>query len=276
LAQLFAEKASRMPAPVDSSLLDPSWHHWRILDELAVADFHTGRLASAAAINEQLLAGGRVPEAHQARIRENLGYCRAELAKHDRDVDAGETALPVWMHEVEARQVLEALASVSPARILEWGAGGSTRLFLQRLEGLRHLHSIEHDAAWCELVDRAISDTRLDLHHVPANEAPPPGTIHDAAVWEWASRAERDPAMMRDYVARARSLGGEFDAVFVDGRARSFCIREGFELLRPGGVLVLHDAQRLEYHEALRAVGRPEFLPGWVQGQVCVLRKASA
>lgn len=41
------------------------------------------------------------------------------------------------------------------------------------------------------------------------------------------------------------TLGTSFDFVRVDGRARSLCVREGFELLRPGGVLVMQDAQRV-------------------------------
>jgi hypothetical protein len=35
----------------------------------------------------------------------------------------------------------------------------------------------------------------------------------------------------------------------------------------------LHDAQRTDYHDALRAVGSPVFLTPWKQGQVCLLRK---
>ena len=43
----------------------------------------------------------------------------------------------------------------------------------------------------------------------------------------------------------AATLGTSFDFVRVDGRARSLCVREGFELLRPGGVLAMHDAHRV-------------------------------
>ena len=41
------------------------------------------------------------------------------------------------------------------------------------------------------------------------------------------------------------TLGTSFDFVRVDGRARSLWGREGFELLRPGGGLVMHDAHRV-------------------------------
>ncbi len=69
------------------------------------------------------------------------------------------------------------------------------------------------------------------------------------------------------------TLGTSFDFVRVDGRARSLCVREGFELLRSGGVLVMQDAQREEYRHALNEAGRAVFLDPWVQGQICFVRK---
>jgi hypothetical protein len=59
----------------------------------------------------------------------------------------------------------------------------------------------------------------------------------------------------------------------VDGRARCFCLKEGFDLLRPGGVIVLHDAQRADYHDAVKSLGEAIFLEPWKQGQICLVRK---
>ena len=48
----------------------------------------------------------------------------------------------------------------------------------------------------------------------------------------------------------------------------------GWGLLAPGGVLVVHDAQRDRYRSALMGLGpEPCWLDPWVQGQICVVRK---
>ena len=81
---------------------------------------------------------------------------------------------------------------------------------------------------------------------------------------------------MADYVARPGQLGMEFDFVLVDGRARIHCLVEGWKLLRPGGVILIHDAQRPEYHDTVRSLGRAVFLEPWEQGQICFVRKPEA
>jgi hypothetical protein len=60
----------------------------------------------------------------------------------------------------------------------------------------------------------------------------------------------------------------------VDGRARRFCLKAGWDLLRPGGVLVLHDAQRTDYHDVLFSLGpSPVLLEPWRRGQLALVRK---
>ncbi|MDW8362400.1 MAG: hypothetical protein RMK74_08360 [Myxococcales bacterium] len=80
-------------------------------------------------------------------------------------------------------------------------------------------------------------------------------------------------ARFADYVELPGRLGVRPDLVLVDGRARVHCMREGFCLLRSGGVLLVHDAQREQYGAALSALGRPVFHEPWKIGQLCVVRK---
>jgi hypothetical protein len=182
--------------------------------------------------------------------------------------------LRVWMDPVEHSQVLAALHSLAPSRCLEWGSGGSTQSLLASCEFVREWVSVEHDEAWYQQVRASIDDPRLSLHHVLPDRPLPPGKHSEAEANAWNARAEHEPELMASYVGRPRALGAAtFDFVLVDGRARRFCIQEGFALLRAGGLLILHDAQRTDYHDALRAVGSPVFLTPWKQGQVCLLRK---
>jgi hypothetical protein len=184
------------------------------------------------------------------------------------------TELRVWMDPMEHSQVLAALHALSPSRCLEWGSGGSTQSLLRHCDFVQQWISVEHDAAWFETVRSSIDDRRLSLHHVAPDQPLPPGKHSEAEQNAWNARAEHEPELMASYVGKPRLLGGgAFDFVLVDGRARRFCIREGFDLLRAGGLLILHDAQRTDYHDVLRAVGSPFFLTPWKQGQVCLLRK---
>ena len=183
------------------------------------------------------------------------------------------TDLAVYMHPAELAQVVAVLEAIAPARCLEWGSGGSTRAILQRSPFIQRYVSVEHNADWHAQVARSIDDPRLSLHLVQPDQPVAKGAKKQD-IQAWDLLAETDRSLMRSYVAFPSSLGLTFDFVLVDGRARTFCMQEGFRLLAPGGVMILHDAQRTEYHAAARALGRATFLEPWHQGQVCLLRKA--
>ena len=181
--------------------------------------------------------------------------------------------LPVHMHAIEFSQLLAALHALAPTRCLEWGSGGSTRAVLEECPFIERYDSIEHDRIWYDRVRATVTDRRLFLHHVPPDvpmsTARPTVKEHEA----WGALAETDPTMLAAYAAFPATLGLEFDFVLVDGRARVYCIPVGFRLLRRGGLLVVHDAERTEYHPPLYALGEPVFIEPWKQGQICLLRK---
>jgi hypothetical protein len=186
-----------------------------------------------------------------------------------------EDPLPVYMDPVEFSQVLAVVEAVGPRIIVEWGSGGSTRALLEKVPSIARYVSIEHHGGWVENVRAHVDDPRLELHHVAPNIPMPADDAGREEIIAWDKRCEDEPEAMGTYVGFPRTQGLTPDLVLVDGRARVHCIREGFELLRPGGVLLLHDAQRAAYHEALHACGRPVFLEPFVGGQVCLVRKPS-
>lgn len=187
--------------------------------------------------------------------------------------------LRVWMHPVEFSQLLAILETARPALVLEWGAGGSTAAILRECPFVRRHVSVEHDAEWARSVRAAIDDPRLDLHlaapDVPAKAAAS-GKPTKSEYKAWCRAAEVSPELMRSYVRLPGQLHSEYDFILVDGRARTFCLAEGWRLLRPGGTMLLHDAQRKEYHEAVRALGSHRFLEPYGKGQMCVMHKSAA
>lgn len=180
--------------------------------------------------------------------------------------------LPVYMSDVEFSQVLSIFEAIAPKRCLEWGSGGSTRALLEECPYIERYVAVEHDQKWYENVRDAIDDPRLSLHCIlPNTPLEADATRKDEIAW--CARAESDPAMFADYIAFPESVSPEYDAVIVDGRARCFCLKKGFELLHSGGALILHDAQRDDYKAAVQSLGRARYFEPFSQGQVCLVRK---
>ena len=119
------------------------------------------------------------------------------------------------------------LQFVQPTRIIEWGPGLSTELMLQHAPGAQ-ITSIEHDAAWHQKAAEKFGD-RIDLRLVSAT------------------------ARNSSYATTAYACG-PFDLAFVDGRRRVECCLIALSLLRPGGVVILHDICRDNYMRPLRLV----------------------
>ncbi|MCB9506504.1 MAG: class I SAM-dependent methyltransferase [Myxococcales bacterium] len=187
--------------------------------------------------------------------------------------------LPVFMNPIEFAQLATAAHAVAPKRVLEWGSGGSTAAMLRLLPTVESYVSIEHNREWFERVRSLVKDPRLDLRHAAPSEPEPviserlSRPKRTAALKAWFARCEDEPALMADYVALPGSIHTSYDFVLVDGRARNACMRAGYALLRSGGVMVIHDAQRPEYRETIESYPHHLFIEPWVQGQICVIPK---
>jgi hypothetical protein len=148
------------------------------------------------------------------------------------------------MTEYQIRAVLAALGAQPRPRVLEWGSGNSTVYFSAKLSSLATWDAIEHDASWLSFVNnspRLQEGARVRLHAVAADA--PLSDPHD----------DGDLRSFGRYVRYPASLGSRYDFILVDGRARTECLREGWSLLRPGGILALHDSERAEYRPGLPA-----------------------
>ena len=181
--------------------------------------------------------------------------------------------LPVYMDPIEFSQLTAIVEAVGPKTFLEWGSGGSTRALLLECPFIEHYVSVEHDVEWGEKVRDIVKDPRLSLNLIQPDQ--PLGLKNPKRKEQiaWDARAEHEPALMKSYVSFPRTLGLTFDMILVDGRARRLCLMEGWELLRDGGVIVLHDAQREDYHDALHKLGPVRFLEPWKSGQIAMVRK---
>lgn len=193
--------------------------------------------------------------------------------------DASTAIYRPLMSPAEFSQLMTAIWAICPRRVLEWGSGGSTQTILAQCPFIERYLSIEHDPGWYERVKLAVDDPRLALHLVEPTRPEPPRRLLNATKPRrnrYRLESETDEALFADYVRLPLQLGESFDFVLVDGRARRFCMPVGWQLLGPGGIMAIHDAQRPIYHPVIESLGQPLFLEPWERGQICILRKPPA
>lgn len=115
-------------------------------------------------------------------------------------------------------EYIEYLEKTLKGDILEWGIGKSTKYFTDKLreKGVKFTWTgIEHDKTWFNRVKSWNTGANLIL-------------------------ADKDS---KEYLKPK----GKYDVIYVDGRNRVKCLQNAKKLLKKGGVVLLHDAQREKY-----------------------------
>lgn len=132
-------------------------------------------------------------------------------------------------------------------RAFEYGMGSSTVFLARRCA---ELVSVEHDEEWFQRLTRssAVSaSTWVPLLRTP--EGADAAELDAADPAAYASSDERFAGMtFRAYASAIDEYpDGHFDLVAVDGRARPSCLAHAAPRVRPGGVLLLDNAEREHY-----------------------------
>ncbi len=156
------------------------------------------------------------------------------------------------------KQVFQQFAG-KKVSVFEWGAGRSTVYYSRYLASIGaefEWHAIDNSREWQEKVIQLVNRYQLnDRVHLHLAEFPAFWELPD---WSWQERIPpRDicrPEVIK-YVEYPRRVAGErgFDVVIVDGRFRRRCLLVAPEVLAPGGLVLLHDAQREHYHRSLES-----------------------
>jgi hypothetical protein len=135
------------------------------------------------------------------------------------------------------------------SRVFEYGSGGSTIFFAQRVA---EVVSIEHDRSWYarilgEIERRQLTNVHYKLVEPEVNPAFDGSRIADP--YAYVSDDERYIGKtFKEYAEAIDSFPDRyFDVVVVDGRARPSCILHAREKVKPGGVLILDQSERPHY-----------------------------
>jgi hypothetical protein len=136
-----------------------------------------------------------------------------------------------WWPYVAVRHVRD---QVKPGMaVFEYGGGAST-LWLTDLGA--DVTTVEHDPGWYQQLTEAAPTATILLR-----ESQPSGT-HASA---------KETGYFDDYVDTITQQSRDFDLVIVDGRARVACVRAAVAKVKPGGLLILDDAEQPRYRAAL-------------------------
>ena len=203
------------------------------------------RFARTVSVKSGLL--DRLDRSYQAKPRGHLAHWRTLYAIHDVD-DLVNLDIPWWTYgAIDAVEMyLDSLGG--RARVFEFGSGAST-VWLGRRSA--EVHSVEHDGSFADVMRRVLSDAKV-MDTVTLIEAGPT-TSPDPQVR--SGRPGEDELDFADYVNALAQVGGKFDVICVDGRARVACALAAVEYLAPEGILVWDDSQRPRYADGLRRTG---------------------
>jgi len=155
--------------------------------------------------------------------------------------------VPWWTYDaIDA--VDDWLAGRERTRVFEYGSGASSLWLARRATSV---HSVEHDAGFARWMAPAFAE-----HPNLTVEVVEP--VPSAAPAVPSGKEGQRGLDFAPYVATIDRVGGEFDLVVVDGRAREACLARAVEHLAPGGLVVLDNSRRSRYRDAVARSGLVE------------------
>jgi len=147
------------------------------------------------------------------------------------------------------------------AVVFEYGGGGSTIFFLR---AAAKLATVEHDKDWFEKLKKTVEQKKLKNwvgHFIPAEFS---ANIQKRDISNPDDYTSDDgnfsQATFRQYASSIDSYPDNyFDWVLVDGRARTSCLKHSFSKIKPGGFLILDNAERSYYTTAHQDILKNKF-----------------
>ncbi len=153
-------------------------------------------------------------------------------------------------------------------RIFEWGSGFSTLYYAKYLKKKScrfEWYALENSKFWYEKVSNWIQENHLGENiFLTLREFP---AFWEKSGWDWSRRPmngfEPSSQNEKNYIQFPQTLSSKPINIFiVDGRFRRRCLKVALELAGSGGIVILHDAQKLHYHSTVRDFPAGFFLDG--------------
>jgi hypothetical protein len=180
--------------------------------------------------------------------RQRVRHWAYSLVKVHDSLAIAKLDVPWWSYR--AIDVVDAwlAARQRPIRIFEFGSGASTIWLSRRAE---KVHTVEHHKGFWEHIRptfeaRGNIDSSL-VEPVPSEHPKVPSAKERHAGLDFA-----------DYVATIDDVGGSFDLIVIDGRAREACLAASLPHLAADGIIVFDNSRRRRYRRAISESGLSE------------------
>lgn len=136
-----------------------------------------------------------------------------------------------------------------PIRVFEYGSGASTVWLSRRVD---EVHSVEHDARFAADHLAAVLGP---CQNVTLHVVEPTPSDHPVVTSAKGGYLGLD---FSQYVETIDRVGGSFDLIVIDGRARTACLAAALPRLAPDGIVVFDNSRRRRYRRAITASGLSE------------------
>lgn len=134
-------------------------------------------------------------------------------------------------------------------RGLEYGSGRSTTFFAPYFT---QYISIEHHEAWYKQVKEQLTELPQVEYHLiePEGDAPQQHLSSEQQYFFTEDEYPVKDTVFKKYSEFVLNFDDDyFDFILIDGRARKSCALNSFSKLKPGGLLVLDNSERVRYHK---------------------------
>jgi hypothetical protein len=152
--------------------------------------------------------------------------------------------------------------SKTEVKIFEFGSGGSSLFFLKYSS---QVVSIEHDKNWFELVSKTVKQKNIKGWNGNLIDPEPIKNYADIKLdasdpLHYYSTDENFlNCIFKNYASYIDNFPDNyFDLVLVDGRSRPSCLYHSLNKVKPGGLLVLDNAER-EYYLSKNMIDTNEY-----------------
>ena len=166
----------------------------------------------------------------------HIRHLRTLLSIYDTE-DLVHLDLPWWTYP--AIDYVEDFLKAGSARVFEYGSGASTLWLSQRAATV---DSVEHDLDFSRLMsDLTRERPNVTLHYEPPETTTTPEVPSGRKGYEGKDFA--------NYARTIDGVGGEFDLIIIDGRARVGCLTPALNHLSTDGLILFDDVKRRRYDE---------------------------
>jgi Methyltransferase domain len=179
------------------------------------------------------------PPAREHRLR----HWAFSLTRAHDSIGISKLDVPWWTYrsidEVEAWLARR----TDDVRAFEWGSGASTIWLARRVASV---HSVEHHAQFGRMIQEQLAkfpDAQLEIVDPVPSDTPAIGSAKEG----------HGGLDFTDYVHRIDAVGGMFDLIVVDGRAREACLTAAIPHLVDDGIIVFDNTLRRRYRAAIAA-----------------------